>query len=430
MEFIADLHVHSRFSLATSPNLAPRVLAAWAARKGIDVIGTGDFTHPQWLAELRENLAFDEESGLYKIKNINGEEEKPVLFCPQCEISCVYRKGGKTRKVHNVIFAPSLEVAEKIGFRLARVGKVTGDGRPILKLDSRDLFELVLECSDEVELIPAHIWTPWYSLFGAKSGFDKIEDCYGDLTPRIFALEMGLSSNPAMNRRVSALDGYALVANSDAHSGANLGREANVFRGTPSYKNIFSALKFAASRQAENYSPCRFAGTIGFYPEAGKYHYDGHRVCGVCLRPEESAALGDTCPECGKPLTLGALRRVYELADRDEPVYGHDEPESFALTPLMEIFARVYGVGAGSRKVARAYDQSLAALGEELPLLRSKSIDEIRAYDETLAEAIGRIRAGNVRLIPGFDGQFGEVEIFNAGELAKIRERQAKKCLK
>lgn len=427
MEFLADLHVHSRFSLATSRALDPVALAMGAASKGLRVIGTGDFTHPVWRAELREKLVFDEESGLYRLNPALAVAGADVLFCPQAEISCVYKKGGKTRKVHNVLFAPNLDVTDKIAQSLARIGSINSDGRPVLKLDSRDLLEIALEISSDVVLVPAHIWTPWFSLFGAKSGFDAIEECFEDLTPHIFALEMGLSSDPSMNRRVSALDKYALIANSDAHSAANLGREANIFEGKPGYANIFSAIKAAATRAGSGNGACLFKGTLGFYPEAGKYHLDGHRACGVCLEPAESVKLGDACPECGKPLTLGALHRVMELADRDKPFYAPGEPSFMALAPLAEILARVSEVSPGSRAVQRKYEDTLRALGPELYVTRSAPIEQIRRFDPVLAEAIVRTRSGRVRLIPGFDGRFGEIEIFTPKEMESIRKNRDNK---
>lgn len=403
MSYIADLHIHSRFSMATSKALTTDEIAVWAARKGIGVVGTGDFTHPVWLDELARDLIFDEESGLY----VHGSSG--VHFCLQAEISCIYRRDGKVRKVHNLVYAPDLGTAKKISSRLARVGNITSDGRPILKLDSRDLLEIVLESSPRAVLIPAHIWTPWYSLFGSRSGFDRLEDCYGDLAEHIFALETGLSSDPAMNRCISALDKYALVSNSDAHSMSNLGREANLFAGQPAYDALFGSLR--ASARGEDDSG--FLGTLEFFPQEGKYHLDGHRACGVVLEPEESRELGNICPVCGKPLTIGVMHRVMELADRPLPrdsavPFG---PEATLLTPLVEVIAQIVGAGPSSRKVHKVLDDVTARLGPELNVLTTLPLEEIRSFWEPLGAAIANLRSGRVEIIPGFDGRYGKVQV-------------------
>ncbi len=434
MNFIADLHIHSRFSRATSKLLNPRHLAAWAACKGIDVLGTGDFTHPQWRAELREQLVFDEASGLYRL---NVEPERldfldggqirareggtSPLFCLQAEISSIYKRGGKVRKVHNLLFAPTLEDADRISGRLAQIGNLNSDGRPILGLDSRDLLEIVLEAAPEAVLVPAHVWTPWFALFGSKSGFDRLEDCFADLSEHIFALETGLSSDPAMNRLISRLDGYALISNSDAHSGPNLGREANLFAGPPSYAGMFAALRAAARRQAREQAACRFLGTLEFYPEEGKYHLDGHRACNVALEPREALALGNICPACGKALTVGVLHRVLELADREEPAALPHEPEARPLIPLPEVLGEILGAGAGSRKVQERYSRLLRDLGPELDILCRLPEAELRARWEPLGEAVARIRRGQVMRQAGFDGQYGTIRVFRPEELPDVR---------
>lgn len=431
MDFIADLHIHSRFSLATSRQLNVPHLVFWAARKGINVLGCGDFTHPKWREELKRDLCLDEESGLYQcrpevIKSIGqrggvSPAFNAPLFCLQAEISSIYKKNGKVRKVHNLVFAPDFEVADEISRRLALIGNINSDGRPILGLDSHDLLEIILECSPDAVLIPAHIWTPWFALFGSRSGFDRIEDCYGDLTSHIFALETGLSSDPAMNRCLSALDNYALVSNSDAHSGANLGREANLFRGSPSYAGMFAALRAAARRVEPAPGECRLLGTMEFYPEEGKYHLDGHRSCNVVLSPAESRELGNICPVCGKPLTIGVLHRVMELADRDEPGQPPNEPEARMLVPLAEVIGEIMAVGATSRKATEKYDRVITGLGSELDVLCRLPEDKIRAFWEPLGEAMARLRAGNVILEPGFDGQYGKIRIFRPEERAELR---------
>lgn len=437
MSFIADLHIHSRFSRATSTALTVPHLAAWAACKGIDVLGTGDFTHPQWRAELREQLVPDEESGLYRLRGapealeaLGGatparpaatEHADGPRFCLQTEISSIYKRGGKVRKVHNLVFVPTLDDADRLSERLALIGNLHSDGRPILGLDSHDLLEILLECVPGGVLIPAHVWTPWFALFGSKSGFDRTRDCFGDLTEHIFALETGLSSDPAMNRLLSQLDGYALISNSDAHSGANLGREANLFEGRPSYAGMFAALRATARREPQDDLDCRFLGTMEFYPEEGKYHLDGHRACGVVLEPAEARELGDICPVCGRPLTIGVLHRVLELADRETPPALPLEPAVHPLVPLAEVLGEILGVGAASRKVRERYGRALRELGPELDILCRLPEAEVRAWWEPLGEAVARMRGGAVLRQGGFDGQYGSVRLFRPGELETAR---------
>ena len=308
--YIADLHIHSRFSRATSRDCDLPHLDWWARRKGIQLIGTGDFTHPAWRAEMREQLVPAGE-GVYALREgLTMEGTAPGAaprFVVTGEISCIYKRHGRTRKVHNLILLPSLEAAEELSVRLEAIGNIHSDGRPILGLDSRDLLEITLDTCPEAVFIPAHIWTPHFSLFGAFSGFDAIEECFEDLTPYIHALETGLSSDPPMNWRISALDGYALISNSDAHSPAKLGREANLLDIEPSYAGLSDAL--------QGRSPAALTGTLEFFPEEGKYHWDGHRACGLCLEPGETEACGGRCPVCGKKMhhwraaSGGAARR-------------------------------------------------------------------------------------------------------------------------
>ena len=433
MNFIADLHIHSRFSRATSKALNTRHLAAWARCKGISVLGTGDFTHPQWRAELAEQLEMDEASGLYRLKGepeqldvmaggrmANVSAEKP-LFMLQGEISSIYKRHGKVRKVHNLVFVRTLEDAQRLSLRLEQIGNLHSDGRPILGLDSRDLLEIMLECAADAVMIPAHVWTPWFALFGSKSGFDRLTDCYGDLSEHIFALETGLSSDPEMNRLVSQLDGYALVSNSDAHSGANLGREANLFAGRPSYAGMFEALRTSARRLPQDALDCRFLGTMEFYPDEGKYHLDGHRACNVVLEPRESRKLGNICPVCGKALTVGVLHRVWELADREEPPQLELEPEARPLIPLAEVVGEILGVGITSRKVQERYGSLLRELGPELDILCRMPEQEIRAHWEPLGEAVARMRRGQVFRQGGYDGEYGVVHVFTPEEQADMR---------
>lgn len=434
MNFIADLHIHSRFSRATSKALNPRHLAAWARCKGINVLGTGDFTHPQWRAELAEQLVLDEATGLYRlavepetfdfmdVPTGSSLPQPPApLFILQTEISSIYKRGGKVRKVHNLVFVHSLDDAERLSRRLAQIGNLNADGRPILGLDSRDLLEIMLECAPGSVMIPAHVWTPWFALFGSKSGFDRLEDCYGDLSEHIFALETGLSSDPAMNRLISGLDGYALVSNSDAHSGANLGREANIFAGRPSYAGIFAALRASAKRQDQSGLDCHFLGTMEFYPDEGKYHLDGHRACNVVLEPRDSLALGNICPVCGKPLTVGVLHRVLELADRETTPELPREPEVRPLIPLAEVVGEILEVGPTSRRVQERYSRLLRELGPELDILCSLPEAEIRAHWEPLGEAVARMRRGQVFREGGYDGEYGTVRVFAPEELADMR---------
>ena len=440
MSFIADLHIHSRFSRATSKQLTPAHLAAWARCKGIDLLGTGDFTHPQWREELRTPLVEDADSGLYRLRQ--GMAETPDFlegdggllhdaeprFILQTEISSIYKRHGKVRKVHNLVFVPTLEDADKLSRRLEGIGNLASDGRPILGLDSRDLLEICLETCPGSVLVPAHVWTPWFALFGSKSGFDRLEDCFGDLSSHIFALETGLSSDPAMNRLVSSLDGYALISNSDAHSGANLGREANLFAGDPSYDGLFAALRRAARREAQDGQDCRFLGTLEFYPEEGKYHLDGHRACQVVMTPREALACNNICPVCGKPLTIGVLHRVWELADREEPARLAHEPDVHPLIPLPELVGEVLGAGAGSRKVQQRYAQLLRTLGSDMDILCHLPLSDIAACWGPLAEAVGRMRRGEVHREGGYDGEYGVVRVFSPEEAAELHGRRARRA--
>ncbi|MDR1124905.1 MAG: UvrD-helicase domain-containing protein [Deltaproteobacteria bacterium] len=436
-EFRADLHIHSRFSRATSKQLNLPLLAAWAALKGLDVIGTGDFTHPQWREELASELALDEKSGLYALKDPGRaagllpewadsaflrEKAAGVRFMLQAEISSIYKRGGKTRKVHNLVFMPGLKQAEALSLRLAQVGNLASDGRPILGLDSEKLLDLVLNTHDEAFLVPAHVWTPWFSLFGSKSGFDSLEECYGSLAGHIFALETGLSSDPEMNRRLSALDHLKLISNSDAHSGENLAREANIFAGEVSYSGMLRALRAEDSRAG--HLPTRFLGTLEFFPDEGKYHLDGHRACNVVLTPAETRKLNGLCPVCGKPLTLGVLYRVQELADRAEPGYRPDESFT-SLVPLPEIAGEILGTGSKSRQVGRFYQQLLRGLGSELDILSKVPLEAIGKISGNLAEGIGRMRRGEVYRRGGYDGEFGVISVFSPDEQKELHGPRA-----
>ena len=414
--YAADLHIHSKYSRATSSDCVPAMLELWSRRKGISLLGTGDFTHPAWRQMLSEQLA-ETGDGLYRLKEefaakdpLAPPDAPAPRFVISGEISSIYKQGGRVRKVHSVILLPSLEAAERLSKKLEAIGNIHSDGRPILGLSARDLLEITLNACPDSIFIPAHIWTPHFSLFGANSGFDAMEECFADLTPHIHALETGLSSDPPMNWRLSALDGYTLVSNSDAHSPAKLGRELNLIEGAPSWQGLKRALE-----QGERGG---FHSTVEFFPEEGKYHFDGHRNCSVCIGPDEAVKLGGVCPVCGKKLTPGVYHRVIELADRPE---GCERPENAApfvhLAPLLEVIASVAGVSAASQKAQARYEALIHALGSELTILRELPIGEIeRVAGKAIAEGIRRMRAGEIELSPGFDGEYGKVSLMNEDE--------------
>jgi DNA helicase-2/ATP-dependent DNA helicase PcrA len=416
--FAADLHLHSRHSRATSRNFDLERMWAWGRKKGLGLLGTGDFTHPGWRAELKEKLV-PEGNGLFRLRDhpvLEGEEMVPdscpaeLRFILQVEISSIYKRAGKVRKVHNLVYLPDLEAADRFSALLGAVGNLGSDGRPILGLDSRDLLAMALESSRRAVLIPAHIWTPWFSVLGSRSGFDSIEDCYGELSEEIFALETGLSSDPPMNWRVSALDRYTLVSNSDAHSPSRIGREATLMAVEPGYDQLFDALRSG--------DPALCRGTVEFFPEEGKYHLDGHRACGKRMTPAQTLAADGLCPGCGKAVTVGVAHRVEALADRD----GGSPPAGalpyHRLVSLPQIIGEIEGVGAGSKKVARIYGDLLTRLGPELRILLDVPEEDLSvAGGQLLAEGVKRVRLGTVSLSAGYDGVFGTVRIFEPGEL-------------
>ncbi|MGA2976231.1 MAG: UvrD-helicase domain-containing protein [Spirochaetia bacterium] len=418
MRLVADLHVHSRYSRATSREADLAGYYRWAQVKGIDIVGTGDFTHPRWFAELSSQLV--EKDGLYVLKDpprgspLEGAApaDTPVRFMLTCEISSIYRKHGQVRKVHSLVFVPTLEDARRLNGRLAAIGNIASDGRPILGLDPKDLLSLVLETNADGFLIPAHIWTPWFSLFGSQSGFDRIEDCFEELTSRIFALETGLSSDPPMNWRWSALDRFRLVSNSDAHSPGNLGREANLLDAEPTWPGVADALRTGRG----------FLGTFEFYPEEGKYHFDGHRKCGVRMDPEQTFRSNGACPVCGKPVTVGVLNRVLSLADRRAPQQPRPSEGYRSLIPLPELLSEIAGVGAGSRAVTALYARIIAAFGSEYRFLLDADIEEItRSQGILVGEAVRRMREGRIDPRPGYDGEFGVIRVFDDEELERLR---------
>ena len=409
MKMIADLHIHSRFSMATSKEGTPENLDFWARKKGISLIGTGDFTHPVWREELKERLV-SEGNGLYRLRDEYVKEEsrkfpgEGTRFVVSGEISSIYKKNGKTRKVHNVILLPSLEAADAMAQRLEKIGNIHSDGRPILGLDSHDLLEMMLDVCPEGILVPAHIWTPHFSVLGAKSGFDSVEECFEELAPYIHALETGLSSDPAMNWRISKLDRYQLVSNSDAHSPSKLGREANLLDIDCSYEGLYRAIQTGEGLE----------GTVEFFPEEGKYHFDGHRKCGVSLSPVEAERLGGICPVCGKKLTMGVDHRVEQLADRAEGFVKKDSKKYESLVPLPEVISTCMGYSAASKKVQGCFEQMIQTLGTEFDILRNVPSEDIKSCaGERIAEGIENVRTGNVKRIPGYDGEYGKIELFD-----------------
>ncbi|CAB1078200.1 Endonuclease Q, cleaves 5' to damaged DNA bases / ATP-dependent DNA helicase UvrD/PcrA-like protein [Olavius algarvensis Delta 1 endosymbiont] len=417
MEFIADLHVHSKYSRATARNLDLENLYIAAQLKGVTVVGTGDFTYPAWYSEICEKLE-PAEPGLFTLKKEYAkdcDQEVPrtcrneVRFILTTEISNIYKKNDKTRKNHNLVLMPDLAAVEKFNVKLDNIGNIKSDGRPILGLDARNLLEIVLETTAQGYLIPAHIWTPWFSLLGSKSGFDSVEECFEDLTHHIFAVETGLSSDPPMNWSVSGLDGLTLVSNSDAHSPMNVGREANLFNTSLSFGDIKQAL--------ESGDPEKFLGTFEFYPEEGKYHLDGHRNCDVRLWPQKTMGHNGKCPVCGKGLTLGVLYRVLELADRAEGEIPSNRPAYHSIIQLADILSEILIVGPKSKKVQKNYYAALNQLGSEFDILHRLTLEDIeKAGIPLLAEAIRRMRHKQIDVLPGYDGEYGQVKIFKAQE--------------
>jgi len=386
-------------------------LSEWADRKGIDVLGTGDFTHALWLAELKKNL-MEDGSGLLSSKDSN------LRWILSSEISCIYSQGGKTRKVHLVILAPDIATVEKINTRLITIGNLHSDGRPILGISAKDLAQVVWQANPDCLVIPAHAWTPWFSIFGSKSGFDSIEECFGELSDNIYAIETGLSSDPEMNWRLSALDNITLISNSDAHSPANLGRETNVFEiaGNITYKEIADIIKTKDTK--------RFIETLEFFPEEGKYHFDGHAACKLVVNPFENRYPDNRCPICGRPLTIGVANRVEELADRKDGVWQGTFPQSKHLVPLREIIASAFGVGVISRKVNDEYRDLTNRLGSEFKILLDldeKTLDQ--ELDPQIADAVKRVRAGNIKVDPGYDGIYGKVHVFADEDLSQKQQQ-------
>jgi uncharacterized protein (TIGR00375 family) len=407
MNFIADLHLHSKYSRATSQEMEVKTLALWAKRKGIKLLGTGDFTHPLYFLDLKSKLN-PLGNGLFSLK----EEPDGTHFMLTAEVSNMYSQGGKSRRIHTLIFAPSFEVVEKINTRLSKYGKTGSDGRPIFGFSAKDLLKMILDLSPECLLIPAHAWTPWFSIFGANSGFDSIQECYEEESKHIRAIETGLSSDPEMNWRLSALDDITLISNSDAHSPGKIGREANVFNCELSYRAITEAIR--------KKDPRRILYTIEFFPEEGKYHYDGHRNCNILFSPQETRKHKSICPVCGKRLTVGVMNRVNELADRPEGSVPPKAIPALRTVPLDEIIADILGVGTNASSVEKEYLRLVEKGGSEFDILLELSPEQLSSFTPpNILEGILRVREGRLKITPGYDGVFGKIEILSPAERGK-----------
>lgn len=405
---IVDFHIHSKYSRATSKDMDLDQLSEFARLKGIDILGTGDFTHFLWLEELKSKLK-EHSYGIY--------EYRGTYYMLTAEVSNVYTYNGKLRKIHNLIIAPTFEAVEEINRRLAKFGNLAVDGRPTLGLEAKNLVDMVLSINPDCMIIPCHIWTPWFSLFGANSGFDDIEECFGEYTKYIYALETGLSSDPAMNWRLSKLDRFSLVSNSDSHSPSRIGREANVFNTKIDYKELLQALK--------EKDKGKFLFTIEFYPQEGKYHYDGHRNCNLCLPPKESMKLNNICPKCGKPLTIGVMHRVEELADREEGYVPENSIPFKNLVPLDEIIAEAKGMGTNTQAVINEYKNMVQRFGSEIEILLNVDEKVLReSLSPKVAEGIIRVRQGRVKIEPGYDGVYGKIKIFGEEEQEAPQQEQ------
>lgn len=436
MHIVADLHIHSKYARAVSRDMVLEKLDAWADDKGITVMGTGDFTHPAWIAEIQQKLE-PAEPGLFKLRERFKEKTmKRTLaatrFLLTSEVSSIYSRGGRGRRVHNLIFAPDVETVLKINKALSRVGNLKSDGRPIIGIDAEDLLKLVLDASPRAVLVPAHIWTPWFAIFGSMSGFDSLEECFGDNAKHIFAIETGLSSDPPMNWRLSALDRVALISNSDSHSLQRIGREANVFDADLSYDGIIDAIKNGAPatrRGGPSTSSgrlSRFTETIEFYPEAGRYHVDGHRMCGVAWTPEETTKHDGICTKCGGKVTRGTMGRIAALADRPEGYTDEFRVPFRRLVPLDEMIGEAFGVGPSSKRVQLIYKKLVCAFGSEFAVVLTVSPHEIAAVAGAgVAAGIARVREGKLSIKPGYDGEYGEITIFNAREQKKFDKQRA-----
>lgn len=426
MHFIADLHIHSRYSRATSKDMTLEELSYWAQIKGIKVIGTGDFTHPGWFREIKEKLQ-PASNGLYVLKDklkkmVPDSCRSDVFFIPTAEISCIYPKKGRIRKIHTIVSVQDLNAAERLNKAISRIGNLSADGRPVIGLDAKKLLELVLNCSHDALFVPAHAWTPHFSIFGSESGFDSLEECFEDLTSYISAIETGLSSDPPMNWRLSSLDRITLISNSDAHSPSKIGREANIFDTDLTYSAILEAIREKKG----------FTGTIEFFPEEGKYHYDGHRGCGIRFSPPESIRNDYLCPVCKRRVTIGVMSRVEKLADRPAGYKPGNAPIYYSIIPLTEIISEVLKAGKNTKRVEDEYFNLIDKLGNEFNILMERKPEEIeRVSSHLMREAIERMRSGRIYISPGYDGNYGKIRIFEGtrpqaghGGINKVPERQ------
>jgi uncharacterized protein (TIGR00375 family) len=446
-KFIADLHLHSQYSRAVSERMILFEMAQWGVYKGIDLLGTADFTHPLWFRELQSGLE-EAGKGLYQLKQrgeIKGtvaqkeDTDRELRFLLSTELSCIYSQDSQQRRIHLVVLAPSLETVEKINQALASKGiKLMSDGRPIMGMSAQQLMGLILAIDENCIFIPAHIWTPWYSLYGSRSGFDSIEECFGEFADNVTAIETGLSSDPAMNWRIAELENRAIVSFSDAHSPEKLGREATIFEGELSYQGVVEALRWPFLRQPKK-PLTKVVGTIEFYPEEGKYHYTGHRNCNIRHSPQDSVRLGTTCPVCGKPLTVGVMHRVEELASKDWDLKsetqtsdvgvrwiqypGKKHPPYVMLVPLMEIIAEAKGQGVNTQGVKNDYLALINQVGSEFEILLKTKLSGLeKVAGARVVEGIKKVRAGDLVIEPGYDGVFGTVKIFGEDERMETEE--------
>ncbi|OGK18175.1 hypothetical protein A2866_04770 [Candidatus Roizmanbacteria bacterium RIFCSPHIGHO2_01_FULL_39_8] len=443
MQIIADLQLHSRYSRAVSQKMDLREIATWSAKKGISLVATGDWTHPLWIREIKSNLE-ETSDGIFKLKNspVGSTGSAQARFLLSTEISSIYSQGGKLRRVHNLIFSPSIETSDKIIKELQRRGaNLLADGRPIVGISSVNLLKMVLEIDEDVLFIPAHIWTPWFSLFGSKSGFDSIEECFGDLSRYIYAIETGLSSDPLMNWQIKELDTRSILSFSDAHSGPKLGREATVF--TCNMKHVTCNFTYSdisdAIKQKPN-SHLKIGYTIEFFPEEGKYHWSGHRNCNIRFSPVEVKDKGTLCPVCKQPLTIGVENRVIDLSyktlspeeilfvkNNSGVTFVSDKEKKrrpfISLVPLLEILTELHN--HSPTKAIRDYENITTNFASEFDILLKKSYDEIRQQGgDRLMEGIKTVRERKVSVDPGYDGVFGMVKIFKNNDKTSEEKKQ------
>ncbi|MBI2410561.1 MAG: DNA helicase UvrD [Candidatus Kerfeldbacteria bacterium] len=412
MRTIVDLHIHSYYSRATSKKLTIAGIAKYAAIKGVDVIATGDITHPKWMNEIERDLEEDG-SGFFRLRDGSSS----VLFTLFGEIASVYTKHGRGRRVHTLFGVSSIAAARQVNKRLTDAGfNLAYDGRPIVGMDVKELAKIYLDADPDALIIPAHIWTPWFAVFGSKSGFDSLEECFEEMTPYIYGIETGLSSDPEMNWRVSALNNVTILSNSDAHSPEKIGREATVFDwATRTYHALYQSIK----------NQTDIAYTIEFYPEEGKYHLDGHRACHIQFTPQQTAKHKGVCPKCGLPLVVGVMNRVEVLADQTIQAAPRTKIPFNSIVPLPEIIADSFGVGVASKKVHTEFQKIIDSLGNEFHVLLDASRAELeRVAQPIVAEAILRVRAGKLHINPGYDGVFGTVHVFTEAERATFQPKQ------